>query len=485
MLFPSEIFLFVFLPAVLFLYYVPLRKTKTLKNIFLFLASLFFYAWGELDHVFLLLLVIGLSYLSGILIDRLRGKKNAVKLVLALMICINIGILGWFKYSTFILNQLNIHLHTHFSLPLVTLPIGISFFTFQAMSYVFDIYRKQGPVQKNPLHVGLYISLFPQLIAGPIVRYETIAAQIEDRSETFEDFSAGVARFCIGLGKKVLVSNNLALVADNAFRMISADHYAASTATAWLGAVSYTLQIFFDFSGYSDMAIGLGQMFGFHFEENFRYPYISATISEFWRRWHISLQTWFRDYVYFPLGGSRVSTPRLVFNLFVVWSLTGIWHGASWTFAAWGLLYFVLLTFEKLTRLNKKRFVGLQEIFEQIYGNGIPADSSCFHLEAENHPGDLAVLTGVPERFALNAYYVPNTDFADPAQYHDQTLLIIGDSFGEDLGEIAKSYYSQVCYVPFSDFRTVSMADYSPDLVIWECVERYADNLKDLRLMEQ
>lgn len=356
MLFPSEIFLFVFLPAVLFLYYVPLRKTKTFKNIFLFLASLFFYAWGELDHVFLLLLVIGLSYLSGILIDRLRGKKNAAKLVLALMICINIGILGWFKYSTFILNQLNIHLHTHFSLPLVTLPIGISFFTFQAMSYVFDIYRKQGPVQKNPLHVGLYISLFPQLIAGPIVRYETIAAQIEDRSETWEDFSAGVARFCIGLGKKVLLSNNLALVADNAFRMISADHYAASTATAWLGAVSYTLQIFFDFSGYSDMAIGLGQMFGFHFEENFRYPYISATISEFWRRWHISLQTWFRDYVYFPLGGSRVSTPRLVFNLFVVWSLTGIWHGASWTFAAWGLLYFVLLTFEKLTGLNKKRF---------------------------------------------------------------------------------------------------------------------------------
>lgn len=369
MLFPSEIFLFVFLPAVLLLYYVLPRNAKPLKNILLFLASLFFYAWGEPEYVFLMLLVILLSYLSGILIDHLLksaddrlhapslcSKKTAALLVLILTVCMDLGILGWFKYSTFVLNQLNIRLHTNFTLPLLALPIGISFFTFQAMSYVFDIYRKQAKAQKNPLLVGLYISLFPQLIAGPIVRYETIAAQMEHRVETFEDFSAGIARFCIGLGKKVLLANNMALIADNAFKMIFSGRYGASVATAWLGAVSYTLQIFFDFSGYSDMAIGLGLMFGFHFEENFNYPYISATVSEFWRRWHISLQTWFRDYVYFPLGGSRVPLKRLVCNLFIVWLLTGIWHGASFTFIAWGLLYFVLLTFEKLTGLNKKRF---------------------------------------------------------------------------------------------------------------------------------
>lgn len=369
MLFPSEIFLFVFLPAVLLLYYILPRNAKMLKNILLFLASLFFYAWGEPEHVFLMLLVILLSYLSGILIDRLLeaaddtlrapslcSRKTAALLLLILTVCIDLGILGWFKYSTFILNQLNIHLHTDFPLPLVALPIGISFFTFQAMSYVFDIYRRQAQAQKNPLLVGLYISLFPQLIAGPIVRYETIAAQMAHRDERFEDFSAGIARFCIGLGKKVLLANNMALIADNAFNMIFPGCYAASVTTAWLGAVSYTLQIFFDFSGYSDMAIGLGMMFGFHFEENFNYPYISATVSEFWRRWHISLQTWFRDYVYFPLGGSRVPLKRLICNLFVVWLLTGIWHGASFTFIAWGFLYFVLLTFEKLTGLNRKSF---------------------------------------------------------------------------------------------------------------------------------
>lgn len=356
MLFPSEIFLFVFLPAVLLLYYTLLRKRKTLKNMFLFLASLFFYAWGEPVYVFLMLAVIFSSYLFGILIHILRERKTAAKFVLALMACTDIGILGWFKYSTFVANQLNIHLHTNLPLPSVALPIGISFYTFQAMSYVFDIYRGRGKAQKNPLQVGLYIALFPQLIAGPIVRYETIAAEIDHRVETFEDFSAGVVRFCIGLGKKVLLANNIAVVADNAFQMISAGSYAASTATAWLGAVSYTLQILFDFSGYSDMAIGLGQMFGFHFNENFRYPYLSGSVSEFWRRWHISLQTWFKDYVYIPLGGSRVSEPKHIRNLFVVWLLTGIWHGANWTFIIWGLFYFVLLVFEKLTGLHKKHF---------------------------------------------------------------------------------------------------------------------------------
>ncbi|MDE6912047.1 MAG: MBOAT family protein [Lachnospiraceae bacterium] len=354
MLFPSEVFLFVFFPVVLVVYYAFLRKTKTLKNIFLLLASLFFYAWGEPIYVFLMIGTILANWFFGILVDSFRDKKTLVRLILALMVLANIGTLGWFKYSAFTVLQINRFLHTSIPVPDVPLPIGISFYTFQAMSYVIDVYRQRGKVQKNPLQVGLYIALFPQLIAGPIVRYETIAEQIVYRVENLQDFTAGVTRFCIGLGKKVLVANNMAVIADNAFGLIINGEFQASAGMAWLGAIAYTLQIFFDFSGYSDMAIGLGQMFGFHFEENFNYPYISKTVSEFWRRWHISMQTWFRDYVYFPLGGSRVSKPRLIVNIFVVWLLTGMWHGANWTFIAWGLMYFVILTFEKLTGFGKK-----------------------------------------------------------------------------------------------------------------------------------
>ncbi len=354
MLFPSEVFLFVFLPVVLAVYYGLLVKTRKLKNLFLLAASLFFYAWDEPVYVYLMIGTIVLNWLYGLLVDRFREKRAAGKILLVLMILTNVGILGWFKYSGFVAVNMNRFLHTAFVVPIIELPIGISFFTFQAMSYVIDVYRGNGRVQKNPLQVGLFISLFPQLIAGPIVRYETVAEQLEHRQEKLSDFSAGVTRFCIGLGKKVLIANQMAVVADAAFRLLIGGEFQSSVLMAWLGAVSYTLQIFFDFSGYSDMAIGLGAMFGFRFEENFRYPYIAKNVSEFWRRWHISLQTWFRDYVYFPLGGSRVSKKRLVRNLFIVWTLTGIWHGASWTFIAWGLLYFVLLTFEKLTGLNKK-----------------------------------------------------------------------------------------------------------------------------------
>jgi alginate O-acetyltransferase complex protein AlgI len=354
MLFPSEVFLFVFLPAVLVVYYVFLRKTKALKNIFLLVASLFFYAWGEPTYVFLMIGSILFNWFFGILVDRFRDKKVLAKVCIFLMVLGNVAMLGWFKYSEFTVLQINRFLHTDIPVPEVALPIGISFFTFQAMSYVIDVYRQKGRVQYNPLQVGLYVSLFPQLIAGPIVRYETVAEQIEHRVENFKDFSSGVTRFCIGLGKKVLIANNMAVVADAAFDLIINNEFQAPVAMAWLGAIAYTLQIFFDFSGYSDMAIGLGQMFGFHFEENFDYPYISKTVTEFWRRWHISMQTWFRDYVYIPLGGSRVSKPRLVFNIFVVWLCTGIWHGANWTFIAWGLMYFVILTFERLTGLSKK-----------------------------------------------------------------------------------------------------------------------------------
>lgn len=356
MLFSSEIFLFVFLPTVLVIYYAFLRKADKLKNIFLLLASLFFYAWGEPVYVFLMIGTILSNWLFGILVDKFRENKVAAVFLLVLIVAANIGTLGWFKYSGFVVQQINLYMHTEIPVPEVALPIGISFFTFQAMSYVIDVFRQRGKVQYNPLNVGLYVSFFPQLIAGPIVRYETVAEQIEHRRENFGDFSAGVTRFCIGLGKKVLIANNMAVMADNAFGLIMNGEFQASVAMAWLGVVAYTFQIFFDFSGYSDMAIGLGQMFGFHFEENFRYPYISRTVSEFWRRWHISMQTWFRDYVYIPLGGSRVSATRLVLNIFIVWLLTGIWHGAGKTFIVWGLMYFVILTFERFSGLGKKNY---------------------------------------------------------------------------------------------------------------------------------
>lgn len=372
MLFPSEEFLFLFLPIVLGIYYVFLRKTKNIKNIFLLLTSLFFYASGERYYLKLILFVIVINWLFGILVDFAKAKNWSVvrKLFLFADIAINLAVLGRFKYTGFVVDNLNRFLHTDLINPGIVLPIGISFFTFQAMSYTIDVYRGHGHVQKNPLNVGLYISFFPQLIAGPIVRYETVAEQIEHRQENLSDFTKGISRFIVGLGKKVLIANSMGLVADTIFGTVIGQTMYSSVLAAWLGAISYTLQIFFDFAGYSDMAIGLGQMFGFHFEENFNYPYISKSISEFWRRWHMSLQTWFRDYVYFPLGGSRVkSKARLVFNLFVVWALTGIWHGANWTFIAWGLMYFVLLTFEKLSGLGKTmdRSKGLVAIMGHIY----------------------------------------------------------------------------------------------------------------------
>lgn len=355
MLFPSEAFLFVFLPLVLVLYYAVFIHFKNCKNIFLLFASLFFYAWEEPKSVYLMIAVILLNWLFGMLVDYFKESRKKAGAVVAVMAVTDIGILGYFKYSGFLVSNLEKLFHRSWSFPEIALPIGISFFTFQAMSYVIDVYRGNGKVQANPLNVGLYISFFPQLIAGPIVRYQTIADQIRERKENFQDFSKGACRFLIGLAKKVLIANNVGIVADEAFGLIQNGQYQASVLMAWLGAISYTFQIFFDFAGYSDMAIGLGQMFGFHFEENFKYPYISRSVSEFWRRWHISLQTWFRDYVYFPLGGSRVKTKgRLVWNLFVVWMLTGIWHGANWTFFLWGFLYFVLLTVEKLTRIDKK-----------------------------------------------------------------------------------------------------------------------------------
>jgi alginate O-acetyltransferase complex protein AlgI len=300
----------------------------------LLIMSLGFYAWGERKFVLIMMASIAGNYLFALAISAHRKRGRAI--LLWLDVAMNVGILFVFKYLGFTVRTIDTIAGAELSVPQIALPIGISFFTFQAMSYVIDVYRGTTPVQKNPFYVALYISFFPQLIAGPIVRYNTIADQILVRTENIKDFSYGCRRFIIGLCKKVLIANQLALLADTAFSANAAAGELTVT-LSWMGVIAYAFQIYFDFSGYSDMAIGLGRMFGFHFEENFNYPYISKTVTEFWRRWHISLGTWFRDYVYFPLGGSRVkSRMRLILNLFVVWLLTGIWHGAHMSFVLWG-----------------------------------------------------------------------------------------------------------------------------------------------------
>ena len=354
MLFSSSVFLFLFLPLVLLGYYGPCRLLgrwrRPAQNLLLLAASLFFYAWGEPWFVLVMMASILANYGFGLWVHARQRRERSTRLPVVCALVCNLGLMFLFKYLVFVLTQLN-RLGGQFLIPGIELPLGISFFTFQALSYVLDVDRGRGKVQRDPLKVALYISFFPQLIAGPIVKYETVAEEIDHRVENWADFSQGTCRFLTGLGKKVLLSNQLALVADFVYGLSAG---ALSTGLAWLGAVCYTLQIYYDFSGYSDMAIGMGRMFGFHFLENFNYPYISRSITEFWRRWHISLSTWFRDYVYFPLGGSRVDRRwKHIRNLFVVWLLTGIWHGANWTFLLWGLYYFVLLVLEKFCGLGR------------------------------------------------------------------------------------------------------------------------------------
>ena len=342
MLFSSPIFLFTFLPIVLAVYYGPLRSSRQGQNLFLLLASLFFYGWAEPVFVLVMMGSIVFNYLLGLWVElwRKKGKKPTLPVVIAATG--NLSLLFVFKYLSFTLANLR-GLGADIPLWNIVLPVGISFFTFQALSYVLDVARGNAPCQKNPLHVGLYIAFFPQLIAGPIVKYRAVAEQIRSRRETWDAFSQGCYRFLIGLGKKVLLANQLAVVADAAF----GSGGPSSAAMAWLGSVSYTLQIFFDFGGYSDMAIGLGKMFGFQFQENFRYPYLASSCRDFWKRWHISLTTWFRDYLYIPLGGSRGSQWLTLRNTFLVWLFTGVWHGANWTFLVWGLVWFCLLTVER------------------------------------------------------------------------------------------------------------------------------------------
>jgi D-alanyl-lipoteichoic acid acyltransferase DltB (MBOAT superfamily) len=342
MVFSSTVFLFLFLPFLLLFYYNPFYKKRAFRNGILLLASLFFYAWGEPFFVFVMIASILINWAFGLLVVKYHDRPQVRKYVLAVSILYNLGLLFGFKYLSFTLRNIDYALGTGFT-PDIALPIGISFFTFQLMSYVFDVCKTPAIVQRNPFNVALYLALFPQLIAGPIVRFGTIANEIQHRLETREDFTEGMTRFVFGLGKKVLLANYAGFLADRVFALTDPQ----SAATAWIGAIAYTMQIYFDFSGYSDMAIGLGRVFGFHFEENFNYPYVSRSITEFWRRWHISLSTWFRDYLYIPLGGSRGARGRTAFNLFVVWLLTGVWHGANWTFIVWGLYYFTLLMAER------------------------------------------------------------------------------------------------------------------------------------------
>ena len=346
MIFSSAEFLFLFLPCTLLLYYNPFFRGRGFRNVLLLLVSIFFYAWGEKVYVLLLMLSIAANWWLGLRVEPGRRHRRAF---LVAAVIVNLAGLFVFKYLGFVCENLGA---LGFPLPEVrlALPIGISFYTFQAMSYVIDVYREKSAAQRSVLDVGLYVSFFPQLIAGPIVRYETIAAEIHGRRETWEDFCEGVPRFVQGLGKKVILANSMAVIADAAFDGLTA----LSVPMAWLGALAYALQIYFDFSGYSDMAIGMGRMFGFHFLENFNQPYLAVSITDFWRRWHISLSTWFRDYVYIPLGGNRVGPRRHLFNLFVVWLLTGVWHGADWAFILWGVGYFLLLMAEKYGHIDRK-----------------------------------------------------------------------------------------------------------------------------------
>lgn len=353
MLFSSTEFLFLFLPVVMILYYIPFVKNRTYRNVVLLLASLFFYAWGEPVFVALMVVSIFVNWLIGLQMDHSEKKKSW----LVLSVVWNLALMFVFKYLTFVLSNMEFLLHRDIVDLTIPLPLGISFFTFQILSYIFDLYYGKTKVQKKWYKFALYVSMFPQLVAGPIVRYDQIAYEIDHRQENLEDFSQGMTRFVYGLGKKVLLSNYMGVLADNMFYL--SGEGSLSVGAAWIGAIGYTLQIYYDFSGYSDMAIGLGRMMGFHFLENFNYPYVSRSITEFWRRWHMSLSSWFKDYVYIPLGGSREGAAKTYRNTFFVWLLTGIWHGANWTFIVWGLGYFVLLCIERLGGWTKGiRYIG-------------------------------------------------------------------------------------------------------------------------------
>ena len=353
MVFSSAIFLFSFLPILLLAYFIVPAKAK---NYVLLAFSMVFYAFGGPKYLVVLLFVVLVDYIGARLIEK---KRDSAKKVLTAVIAVNLAILVFYKYTMFFLENLSVLFQTDLEFFEVIMPIGISFYTFQSMSYVIDVYRREVAVQKNYLLLLLYVSLFPQLVAGPIVRYQTIEHEIHNRKSSIDDVCYGIERFILGFAKKIIIANQMGMLADIVF-----DGGTEYTPVAWLGAIAYMFQIYFDFSAYSDMAIGLGRIFGFHFLENFNFPYVSKSIKEFWSRWHISLSTWFRDYVYIPLGGNRCSAGRHFFNMAVVWALTGFWHGAEWTFLFWGLYYFVFLAIEKF--IIKDKMDKIPTVFRHI-----------------------------------------------------------------------------------------------------------------------
>ena len=348
MVFSSILFITRFLPLILTIYFI---VPKRIRNLVLFLSSIIFYAWGEPIYILLMCFTITVDYVFGIIIDKqiTAGRKKRAKISLAGAVAINLLLLGFFKYANFAIGTVNSLTGAGIAVIKLALPIGISFYTFQSLSYVIDVYRGDTKVQKNILDFGTYVTLFPQLIAGPIVRYRTVAKEMKGRVENRADFARGISRFILGMGKKVLLANNAGLLWDSVNALMDSQ---MSVGSFWLGILAYTFQIYFDFSGYSDMAIGMGLMFGFHFDENFNYPYMAKSITEFWRRWHISLSTWFKEYVYIPLGGNRSGIAKQIRNIIIVWMLTGFWHGASWNFAVWGLYYGAILILEKVFLLK-------------------------------------------------------------------------------------------------------------------------------------
>lgn len=358
MVFSSLVFMFAYLPITLLAYYLVPRQGR---NIFLFIVNLIFYGWGEPKLVLLMVFNIFFNYLGGWLVDKYRADAKKKKLFLILTCVLDIGILAVFKYTGMITETLNMLPFLNIPELQISLPIGISFYTFQTMSYVIDVYRDDAPVSKNFINFGTYVALFPQLIAGPIVRYRDVAEQLVNRRETLEMFTKGVKLFMVGLAKKVIIANTMGTLTTNIFATTDENGVVGT----WVGMIAYTFQIYFDFSGYSDMACGLGNMMGFEFLKNFNYPYIAKSITDFWRRWHISLSTWFKEYVYIPLGGNRKGVKRQILNLLIVWGLTGLWHGAAYNFVLWGLYYGLLLILEKF--VLKKFLDRLPSFVQHIY----------------------------------------------------------------------------------------------------------------------
>lgn len=407
MLFSSTIFLFLFLPLLLIIYFF---IKDEFKNHVLLIFSLAFYAWGEPKYVFIMLFSVAINYIFGRLIDR---YESLGKIVVFCAVISNMGILFYFKYMNFFIDNLNTVFNLEIVAKNIAMPIGISFFTFQAMSYVIDVYRKQTKVQKNLFKLTLYVSFFPQLIAGPIVKYHDICNEIESRENNIDNITYGTYRFITGLAKKIIIANSMGLVADNIFNQ---DLSYVSPAIAWIGSICYTLQLYYDFSAYSDMAIGLGKMFGFTFLENFNYPYLSKSITEFWRRWHISLGTWFREYLYIPLGGNRKGVKRTYVNLFIVFLVTGFWHGASWTFILWGVWHGIFIVLEKLFKYTQNDKI--PEILKRVYTLGIVHIGWVFF---RSESLDYAI-EYLKKMFFINRDYV---NIYDPRFYLSNNVIII------------------------------------------------------------